>query len=143
MSIIITTFAQNSGKEETYTRSMRFSGRGQYFRNESYKAAILKSGRSGLGKLGTGMSSLMAAYYTVEMIINPSWSNGINLGVSVLGTIGGIAAVGWFGTTAVVAAPWILGAGAIYGVIDFGVTIGTGRSAADWAGQWINGMLNE
>ncbi len=122
---------------------MRFSGRGQYFRNESYKAAILKSGRSGLGKLGIFMSGALTSYFAREMYNNPSWANGINLGVSGFGLVGGLGAAGWLGAGAVVAAPWILGAVTIYGVIDFGVTIGTGRSAADWTGQWINGMLNE
>ena len=131
--------------DQVYTRSMRYGkGLHAFNINNSYKAAIKRSGRSFSGAAGTILSLGFSIYYTVDMINNgPTWSKGINLGVSVLGTIGGIAAIGWLGATAVVAAPWILGAVTIYGLYDVYVGVKTGgkMSAADQIGNTIDNMI--
>lgn len=89
----------------------------------------------------TGLSAF-SVYSTGVEIRQDGWSFGkaINLGVSSLGTLGGVAALGWFGTGAVGAfavgaAPYVLTTVAIYGIVDFGVTICTGTSLSGWANE--------
>lgn len=43
---------------------------------------------------------------------------------------------GLLGATALSIAPWIITGVTIYGVIDIGVTLGTGTSLSGWIGEW-------
>ena len=71
-----------------------------------------------------------------------SVSNSIDAAIAGAGTLGGIAALGWFGTGAigafaVGAAPYVLTTVAIYGVLDFGVILSTGSSISGWLGELV------
>ena len=131
--------------DQVYSRSMRYGkGLSAFNINNSYKAAIKRSGRSFSGIVGTSLSGILSVYYLGDMIVNgATWEKGINLGVSVLGTVGGIAAIGWLGATAVVAAPWILSAVTIYGLYDVYVGVKTGgkMSAADQIVNTVDNMI--
>lgn len=86
-----------------------------------------------MGILGTGLSAF-SVYSTGVEIRQDGWSLGkaINLGVSSLGTLGGVAAYGWLGVGALAVSPYVITAVTIYGVTDFGVYLYTGYSIADW-----------
>ena len=132
-----------SGAKGNVYNITQLTGKGSYMFQNSYKKAVIRGAKGPLGMLGTGLSAASFGLAVIDMNKNGiNISNSIDAIVAGTGTLGGVAALGWFGTGAVgafavSAAPYVLTAVAIYGVIDFGVTIGTGTSLSGRAGEWF------
>lgn len=115
----------------------QLTGKGSFVFRNSYKQAVIRGAKGPLGKLGTGLSAVSVISAGLDIYRN-GWttSNAIDLGMAGTGVLGGTAATGLLGATALSIAPWIITGVTIYGVIDIGVTLGTGTSLSGWIGEW-------
>ena len=121
------------GAEGQFYNGTQLFGQGQYFFRNSYKQAVIRGAKGPWGVLGTTMSAA-SLYFAIEDISQ----NGLTIGnalegiVAGAGTFGGIAAFGLLGTGALAAAPYVITAVAIYGVVDFGWYVCTDNSISGW-----------
>ena len=119
----------------------QLTGKGSFVFRNSYKQAVIRAAKGPLGKLGTTLSAISFGLALIDMEQNGvNMCNSVDAVIAGAGTLGGVAALGWFGTGAVGAfavgaAPYVLTTVAIYGIVDFGVTICTGTSLSGWANE--------
>lgn len=121
------------GKNGQYYNGTQLSGQGQYCFRNSYKKAVIRGVKGPWGVLGTTMSTA-SLYFVIEDISQNGFTAGNTIEgiVAGAGTVGGIAAFGLLGTGALTAAPWVITAVTIYGVIDFGWYVCTDNSFSGW-----------
>ena len=121
------------GANGRYYNGTQLFGQGQYCFRNSYQKAVIRGTKGLWGVLGTAMSAA-SLYFAIEDISQ----NGLTIGntlesiVASAGTLGGIAAWGVLGAGALTAAPYVITAVTIYGVIDFGWYVCTDNSISGW-----------